>query len=376
MDRGSSLFTRGASRRAPKGRRLGMTGRDQSTRRMPALLMGLACILLCGCPQDNNADRRGFAIDDAYEWGPLDVHVRVDPNTVSIADLLILEFEASIADGYAVRMPAIDQVLQHFGMVDWHNPGDRLGDANRRIKTLTYELEPFLSGEYELPPFTFEFYDVNDPNRIVKRTTDPIPVTVTSLLGEERDNLTIADIETVVTVPRPPLPAWAWALGAVALLGAAGMIILWIRRKKVEALIRIFKPAHEVAYARLHALVDRDLIAQGLIKPFYEEISHILRHYIEDRFELLAPERTTEEFFNELEHSDDLSLEDQKRLHAFLQHCDLVKFAKHDPTSEEIQQTFDLVKDFIEKTRSDQHQIDVTDRLGVAATEATGEGPA
>ena len=30
-------------------------------------------------------------------------------------------------------------------------------------------------------------------------------------------------------------------------------------------------------------------------KEFYERISGILRHYIEDRFDLHAPERTTEE---------------------------------------------------------------------------------
>ncbi len=47
----------------------------------------------------------------------------------------------------------------------------------------------------------------------------------------------------------------------------------------------------------------------------------------------------------------------------FLTHCDLVKFAKHEPTTEQVQQTFDLVKDFIEKTRSDERKVDVTDKV-------------
>lgn len=335
----------------------------------------LACLHLAGCPRSDDAGHGSFAIDDAYERGPLLIHVRVDPNTVSIADLITLELEAAIDDGYAVRMPAIDQVLQHFGIVDWHNPGDRLGADNKRIKTLTYELEPFLSGTYELPPFTFAFYDVNDPNRVIELTTDPIPVTVTSLLGEDRENLTIADIESVISEPRPPLPWWTWLLVALLPVGLAGLIYLLMRRKKIEALIRIFKPAHEVAYARLQRLVDADHIGQGHVKRFYEEISHILRHYIEDRFQLHAPERTTEEFFAELKHSEELEPADQAKLHAFLQHCDLVKFAKHDPATDEIQQTFDLVKDFIEKTRSDQHQVDVTDRMVPDTAADTGEVP-
>ena len=38
-----------------------------------------------------------------------------------------------------------------------------------------------------------------------------------------------------------------------------------------------------------------------------------------------------------------------------------MKFAKHNPTTEQIQKTFDLVKNFIEKTKSDEKKIDVTE---------------
>ena len=75
---------------------------------------------------------------------------------------------------------------------------------------------------------------------------------------------------------------------------------LFMRSKRSISLIRIVKPAHEIAYERLRKLVERDLIKSEQIKQFYEEISNILRHYIEDRFDLRAPERTTEEFLMEL----------------------------------------------------------------------------
>ena len=52
----------------------------------------------------------------------------------------------------------------------------------------------------------------------------------------------------------------------------------------------------------------------------------------------------------------------------FLTHCDLVKFAKHDPTTEQVQRTFDLVKDFIERTKSEQRKVDVTDNLDATGT--------
>jgi hypothetical protein len=88
-----------------------------------------------------------------------------------------------------------------------------------------------------------------------------------------------------------------------------------------------------------------------------------LRHYIEDRFELRAPERTTEEFLYELKFTRELSEGQKGDIEEFLTLCDLVKFAKHAPTVEQVQRTFNLVKEFIEKTRSDERKIDVTDKV-------------
>ncbi|MHC4118001.1 MAG: hypothetical protein ACYSWO_10885 [Planctomycetota bacterium] len=47
-----------------------------------------------------------------------------------------------------------------------------------------------------------------------------------------------------------------------------------------------------------------------------------------------------------------------------------MKFAKHEPTTEQIQETFDLVKNFIEKTKSDERKVDITDMV---ASEETAE---
>jgi hypothetical protein len=55
-------------------------------------------------------------------------------------------------------------------------------------------------------------------------------------------------------------------------------------------------------------------------------------------------------------------------LQEFLMHCDLVKFAKHAPTTEQIQQSFDLVKAFVEKTKSDERKVDVTDKMEMKQT--------
>ena len=62
-----------------------------------------------------------------------------------------------------------------------------------------------------------------------------------------------------------------------------------------------------------------------------------------------------------------LAKPEQEQLGEFLRHCDLVKFAKYNPTAEQIQKTFDSVKNFIEITKSDEKKIDVTETEAVSA---------
>lgn len=333
-----------------------------------ALLFCCGLFVACaGCEErsESRAKKTEFEIDKQYERGPLSVHVRVDKGKLTIAETLLLELEASIEPGYEVKMPKVDKVLENFGIVDWNNLGNKLDENNNVASTYRYRLEPFLSGKYEVPSFTFEFYDVNNvQEKKYELSSEPIEVEVTSLLGEQRGELVIEDIEDVVEMPQKVSLWWIWMLIIVCIAGAAGGWII-IRRKRAAKLIRIFKPAHEIAYDSLKALVEENLIEAGRIKEFYERISSILRHYIEHRFDLRAPERTTEEFLAEIQYADVLSEPDKESLGKFLTHCDLVKFAKHSPTTEQIQQTFDLVKEFIEKTKSDERRIDVTDNLQV-----------
>jgi len=335
-----------------------------------AFILLLVLCAGCGKKTDSGAAKTDFEVDKIYERGPVTVHVRLDRTTMTIAQTVLLQFEATVQPDYEITMPKVDEVLQNFGLVGWDNLGRRLDAENNVVTTYQYELEPFLSGNYEIPAFTFIFNDVNKPETKHELSSEPIAVEVTSLLGEDRDKLVLEDIEGVVTMPKKTSLWWLWSLLVLAVI-SGGVSLWWLwRSRRVQALVRIFKPAHEIAYARLRVLVAEELVEAGRIKEFYERISGILRHYIEDRFDLRAPERTTEEFLNELQRTDVLAASDKEVLGEFLVHCDLVKFAKHDPTTEQIQRTFDLVKDFIERTKSDQSQVDVTDRVEAETTSA------
>ncbi len=160
-------------------------------------------MIFTGCEKSTDGKKETkFEIDKDYQQGPLTVHVRVDKAKMTIADTFLLELETAIEPNYAVQMPKVDTVLENFGIVDWENPGNKLDENNKVVSGYRYKLEPFLSGTFQIPAFKFEFYDVNSPDdKRYEITTEPIGIEVTSLLGEQRAELKIGDIEGVIEMP-------------------------------------------------------------------------------------------------------------------------------------------------------------------------------
>ena len=354
----------------------------------------LTCLLLLvaalGCDrQDGPADAEDqWALDKVFEKGPLTVHVKLDKDTLTIAETLQLRLEASIAEGYDLTMPSLVEVLgkYEFGVLDFKAEADKLDDQGRRLVCRQYRLEPIVSGTFNIGALSFAFTEHAGPSDAQEQgtatkaadeqstyelLTEPIPVEVSSMLAEDRADMTIADIKPVATLPGPLSWAWLWWLAGAGVLVA--VILVWMiwRRRGRRGIVRTFKPAHELAYERLSELVAADYIAAGRVKEFYERISWILRRYIEDRFDLRAPEQTTEEFLPEARTKNVLDESQQQMLCRFLEHCDLVKFARYGPATAEIQQTFDLTRQFIEATRLNEKQVDVTD-MAQTSGEAAG----
>jgi hypothetical protein len=141
---------------------------------------------------------------------------------------------------------------------------------------------------------------------------------------------------------------WPWIAGgaAAALLAALGAVFYLRRRpRRLEPPV----PPHEIAYEQLRRLVAMDLLAKGSIERFFVLLSGILREYIENRFQVRAPERTTEEFLEEVSRNPALEVH-RTRLGEFLALSDRVKFAQFRPEEAAIQGAFDVTKRFIEET--------------------------
>ncbi|MGC8743625.1 MAG: hypothetical protein ACP5T0_07095 [Verrucomicrobiia bacterium] len=136
-----------------------------------------------------------------------------------------------------------------------------------------------------------------------------------------------------------------WLLGAVVVL-LSGFIIYRKFFKKSKPPVVAFVPPHIRARQRIE-LAKKYL---GDPRQFCFEISSALRIYLEERFFLRAPERTTEEFLGDLSSTPLLTNNQKAILADFLNRCDLVKFAKYEPSEEDLIGLLEVALKLVDET--------------------------
>ena len=153
--------------------------------------------------------------------------------------------------------------------------------------------------------------------------------------------------------PKPPVELpdpyfWWYVVGGTLLaLTIAALAWWWWRRRAAVVSIIPVVPPHVRAKQRLAEALQ--LISDA--NAFCTEVSLAVRCYLEERFNLRAPERTTEEFLVELQASQQLTREQKESLGQFLESCDLVKFARFEPNEAVLRQLHDSALRLVDETQ-------------------------
>ena len=323
----------------------------------------LTAFLLVGCHKQPSADGKEDAkavekleptpYSKEFETGPLKIRLSLDRTHLRLDEVIQLELEAWAPEEYSVELPKLESGLEQFRWEPVSLSTPELQDGGLLHYSRKILLEPLLIYEKTtIKPMEVKFATADKAGGDVKNyslTTDEVEITIEMPSEEYWNNLTVetAMSEKPVTQLERKMLWWPYAVAGALLLAVLLGIVL-LRRRRIKAVeLPPPIPPQEIALEELRRLVEAHLVEQGDFMGFYNAIQGILRRYIEARFDIHAPERTTEEFLAELRGSRSPIGKHQKLLEKFLTHCDLVRFAKHTPEKQEIQATFDACKQFI-----------------------------
>ncbi len=290
------------------------------------------------------------------ESGPVKLSVRMTPAEPTIGDELRLVIRAEAEADVELLMPEFGEALSRYTIIEFV-PSKNIAANGTTVETQTYTLQPFVSGPQSIPPILVEFVD-NRPGKqsapddfdAYEILTDRIQFNVKSVLDDSDNSLRppMGELQLIESKSQSPI-YWIVGFGIALLLAVLALIFIW-RNSKRGARRR---SAYEVAAARLADLkADRRSSNPTLsVDAFYVEVSSVIRQYLEDRFEIRAPEQTTDEFLQLAAEQSALSREHQRLLADFLQQCDIVKFAGKTATDDDMARSLVLGDQFLEETR-------------------------
>jgi hypothetical protein len=319
------------------------------------MIQSLCCLLLAwGAAEGRSHENR---------LGPVTVTTRLAPDAPVIGDEITLEIRVEAEPDIEVFMPAFGEALHRYTIVDFL-PRHTITDSGQNEYVQRYTLQPQESGDQTIPPILIEFLDHRPGQKLApddldayELLTDRIDFHVQSVLPDAASAELHPPLGRLESVPRAESRRRNWLLGGgFVVVLAAALLVVWLRVRRLRVRRR---NAYELARARLDAL-----LAQGpprdpaAIEAFFVAISGIVRRYLEDRFELRAPELTTEEFLAVAGTSPDLTRDHQTLLREFLRQADLVKFAGVHATANEVGRSSDSAVRFLEETRANAPLVD------------------
>ncbi|MFH2203991.1 MAG: hypothetical protein ABIJ96_12805 [Elusimicrobiota bacterium] len=274
---------------------------------------------------------------------PEDAVIRLEAveTTALIGSPFEITGEADLPQSYALRPPETDAQRGEFEILSVQFGAPVSADGRKRLP-IRIRAAGFALGEQEVP--AMEWRLLGPDGSVAALQGPPVRITIIPPKPGEHDTGDIRDIKG----PFAP-PLWPWILLSVLLLLAAVACLYYAFWRKPRAERGGEKSAPEDARTFEEIALDEIEALPGLglpTKEFYDRLSDIVRLYLKRRCGITALQMTSCDLMRETRRA---KLDDKARslMKLLLDHCDLAKFARHQPQESQFPADCVTAKDII-----------------------------
>ena len=273
------------------------------------------------------------------------VLAKTDSSNYYVGDYINYYLEISRPQNVKVIMPSIEDSIKVLEFIEKSKPVYEPVDG-KIIETHTYTFSFYDSTEALIP--SMQIYYTTEGDSVKKSAFSNELFVFVNKLTVQTDG-DIKDIKEPVLIPFDYLFWGLITLGVLILLGIITAVILYFRKKKLNAADskpEIIVPPYEEAYTSLRILESKELWQQGNVKEYHSEITFIIRKYFERSFNFLALEMSSSEVIENMRNIKECEkIFDRAR--SFFNNADMVKFAKFVPMNsvneEMLKQAFEMI---------------------------------
>jgi hypothetical protein len=277
----------------------------------------------------------------------------LDTTVILLGDQIKYHVEVEQARDLQVHFPLYnDTIIDKIEILE-RTDSDTTFLSNKLIRiNQEYLITSFDSGLYLIPPQPFWF---NNNQYIDTLKSQALFLGVLTFQIDSIQG--INDIKPPIDAPltfKEVLPTVLYVLLGLTILLFAYILFKRTKRDGPKPLLVRTKPkqpAHFIALNSLDELKRKKLWQQGKHKAYQSELTDIVRTYIEDRYQVIAMEQTSEETIVELESGRLMSQELLEKLKKMLYTADLVKFAKMQLLADEHERSLTDAYDLVMKTK-------------------------
>ncbi|MBS1620105.1 MAG: hypothetical protein JST10_16880 [Bacteroidetes bacterium] len=272
-----------------------------------------------------------FPAGHTYAQKKITVQATVDKNKILIGERIHLSLKAVYPPGSDLYFFSIDSI-PHFEIIQ-KAKADTEKTTGGIILKQEFQLTSFDSGHWKIPVFA------------LKKTIKTDPIAVDVVFSDFDPSKDYHDIKDVIEVPFEKDKTW-WIVPAILSVMVIAAIVWLLRKKKSftkEVTVSAIDPYRE-AMLQLQEVQKKT----GSAKEYYSFLTDIFRLYVFRKKGIHSLQDTTEDLLIQLR-SLNLDIDSFSRLSQSLQLSDSVKFAKFVPSEQDNRQTFETIKNTIER---------------------------